>query len=313
MKHFQKHVSASLLSLTAFLSMAPLTQAWAASPPALGAAAGFAVLSAAPGGTGAVTCTDSSIGGNVGSSGLPVSVTQTNCTISGTVTAPVSSQVLADFNRAYDQYASIPCTGLVDTAYTGQALTLAPGVYCNAAAVTFTDSTLTLDAQGNANAVWIFKIGTAGTGALTGTNFAVVLANGAQACNVDWRVAQAVTTTVGSFQGNILSGAAITMTGLAGTLTPLTGNAQAKAGITLTNVALANCIGNGNGNGNGGGHDNDKDHDKDHDNDHDKDHKNCSKDSGKGHGDCDHDDDSHMRNPFGSKDKDGDEKDHSRR
>ncbi|WP_420488508.1 hypothetical protein [Paraburkholderia phytofirmans] len=37
--------------------------------------------------------------------------------------------------------------------------------------MTFSSATLTLDGQGNPNAVWIFKVGTGGSGALTGTNF----------------------------------------------------------------------------------------------------------------------------------------------
>jgi hypothetical protein len=309
MKHVHPHFSAGVVALAAVLSFAPLQQAAAATPPALGAASNFAVLSAAPGGIGAVTCTNSSIIGNVGSSGLPVSVTQTNCSIAGTVTAPVSAQVLADFNTAYAQYATIPCTGLLNTAYTGQALSLTPGVYCNAAAVTFTDSTLTLDGQGNPNAVWIFKIGTAGTGALTGTNFSVLMANGARACNVDWNVAQATTMTTASFAGTVLSGAAITMTGLAGSLTPFNGNILATAGITLTDVTVTSCSGGGNGNGNGGGHDNDGDHDNghdgDHDGDHDKDHNKCDQGAGHSREDCDSGK-PHMRNPFGSNDRDDD-------
>ncbi|MEJ8836709.1 ice-binding family protein [Ramlibacter sp. AN1133] len=209
--------------------------------PPLGAASGFSVLSAARGGTGAVTCTNSSIAGDVGSSGLPVSVTQTACAIAGAVVAPVSTQVLADFNAAYDRFAAIPCTATLDAAYTGIALTLAPGVYCSAAAVTFTDTALTLDGQGDANASWLFKIGTAGTGALTGTNLSVVLANAGAPCNVNWWVAQAVTMTTSALQGSILAGAAITMTGLAGNTTPFNGNALAKGPVTLTGITVAGC------------------------------------------------------------------------
>ena len=81
----------------------------------------------------------------------------------------------------YDRLAAVGCTGTLDTAYTDATLTLTPGVYCNDAAVTFTGTTLTLDAQGDPNAVWIFKIGTRGTGALTGTGFSVVMVNGGSA------------------------------------------------------------------------------------------------------------------------------------
>lgn len=241
MNDLQRYFSTCLLTAAALLGSA--SAAAAAAAPTLGAASNFAVLSAAPGGTGAVTCTDSSITGDVGSSGLMASVTQTSCTIAGAVIAPVSTQVLTDFNAAYDRYANIPCTGSLNAAYTDTALTLVPGVYCSAAAVTFTNTTLTLDGQGDANAVWIFKIGTGGTGALTGTNFSVVMSNGGQPCNVYWWVAEAVTMTTSAFQGTILAGAAITMTGLAGTTTPFNGDALAKAAVTLTGVTVTACKG----------------------------------------------------------------------
>lgn len=243
MNDLRKYFSTCLLATAAVLVGA--SPAWAQTAPSLGAASNFAVLSAAPSGGGAVTCTNSTISGDVGSSGAAASVTQTNCTISGAIIAPVSAKVVKDFNTAYDQYALVSCTGLLDTAYTGAALTLTPGVYCNAAGVTFTDSTLTLDAQGDPNAVWIFKIGTGGTGALTGTNFTVVMENGGEACNVYWWVAEAVTMTTSGFQGTILAGAAITMTGLAGSNTPFNGDALAKAAVTLTDVAVTACTASG--------------------------------------------------------------------
>ncbi len=240
MNKLQKHLSTCLIAAAALLVGA--SPAWA--QVTLGKASNFAVLSAAPGHGGAVTCTNSIINGDVGSSGLKASVTQTNCTINGAIVAPVSAQVVSDFNTAYGKYtdANFPCTGLLNTAYTGQTVTLTPGVYCNTAAVTFTDSTLILDGQGDANAVWIFRIGTAGTGALTGTNFTVEFKNAVgQPCNVTWWVAQAVTMTTSGFQGTILAGAAITMTGLAGSTTPFNGNALSKAAVTLTDVTVNGC------------------------------------------------------------------------
>ena len=247
MTDLQKYFSTCLLATAALLGGA--FPAGAAVAPSLGAASNFAVLSAARGGTGAVTCTNSSITGDVGSSGLPASVTQTNCTIAGAIIAPVSTQVLADFNTAYSKYANIRCTGSLNAVYTNATLTLTPGVYCSAAAVTFTNTTLTLDGQGDPNAVWIFKIGTDGTGALTGTNLSVVMTNGGQPCNVDWWVAEAATLTTSGFQGTILAGAAITMTGLAGNTTPFNGDALAKGAVTLTGVTVAGCKASG-GHGN---------------------------------------------------------------
>jgi hypothetical protein len=228
-------------ALVALLPAAAL----AATAPGLGSAASFAVLSAAPGGGGAVTCTTSTITGDVGSSGLPASVVQTGCTISGAIVAPVSSAVLADFNTAYDAYAPISCDQTLTGTLAG--VTLPPGVYCFDAAATLT-GLLTLD--GPATATWIFKIGTSGTGALTGTNFTVAMAGGGSTCNVNWWVAQAATMTTSNFVGTILAGAAITTTG--GTFT---GNALAKAAVTLTNSNLVGCAGS-----QGGGNGKDKQH-----------------------------------------------------
>src|SRR5665647_821579 len=94
--------------------------------PGLGSAATFAVLSAAPGGGGAVTLTNSTVIGDVGSSGPMASVVQTRSPITGAVIAPVSAQVLRDFNRAYDALALVPC----DVTLTGTLadITLTPGV-----------------------------------------------------------------------------------------------------------------------------------------------------------------------------------------
>jgi len=224
MKSCQKYFSVCAFAL--------LTQAACAqSAPAFGSASSFAVLSATPGGLGAVTCTDSSITGDVGSSGQPASVVQTSCTIAGAVVAPVSAQVLADFGSAYAALAASQCDRVLTT-LDGQ--TLSPGVYCFDAAATSTGSVLTL--KGPSNGVWIFNIGTLGTGALTGTNFSVVMEGGASACNVYWRTAEAATLTDSDFKGTILAGAAITLT--RGTFN---GDALAKAAVTLTGNALTAC------------------------------------------------------------------------
>lgn len=231
----KKHLPMRLFATAALLVGA--SPAFAAGALSAGTASNFAVLSAAPGGAGVVTCTNSTIIGDVGSSGLPASVVQTACPITGAIIAPVSTQVLTDFNTAYNALADQPC----DTFLTGTLanVTLTPGVYCFAAAATQT-GTLTLN--GGSNDTWLFKVGTSGTGALTGTDFSVVMAGGGQACNVTWWVAQAATLTTSDFKGTILAGAAITGTGVAPT-SPFEGRALAKAAVTLTNVAFAGCTG----------------------------------------------------------------------
>jgi Ice-binding-like len=223
-----------LVAIAALAGMWPMV-AQAATVPGLGSAGNFAVLSAAPGHGGAVTCTTSSITGNVGSSGVPASVVNTGpCTITGSIIAPVSNQVVADFNSAYSALALVHCDTVLTT-LNGQ--NLAPGVYCISAAATSTGSTLTLN--GPSTGVWIFKIGTSGTGALTGTNFSVVMTGGATApCNVTWWVAQAATMTDSNFVGTILAGAAITIT--RGTFS---GDALAGAAVTMTDTKLVGCPG----------------------------------------------------------------------
>lgn len=213
----------------------------AASSAYLGSAESFAVLA----GT-AVTCTDSAITGDVGVV-LPTGFTNTNCTVSGTVHAgdAAAIQAYADYLAAYLAVAEIPCTVTLTGSLAG--LTLTPGVYCFDAAATTTGGTLTL--KGPVNGVWLFKVGTSGVGALTGTNFSVVTSGGAQACNVTWWVAQDATLTDSNFQGTILAGADITTTrgtyngdAFAGG----TGSSDIPTGaVTLTGATLAGCDASG--------------------------------------------------------------------
>jgi hypothetical protein len=178
----------------------------------------------------------------VGSSGGPASVVNTGCTINGAIVAPVSAQILADFNNAYDGLAGQPCDQFLTGTLAG--VTLTPGVYCFAAAATLT-GTLTL--SGAADATWLFKIGTSGTGALTGTDFKVVMSGGADPCNVTWWVAEAATMTTSNFIGTILAGAGITVT--SGGVGTFNGRALGKAAVTITGGTLTGCTGGSLGGG----------------------------------------------------------------
>ncbi len=239
MNNHQKFLFACLLGSAALVGGA--SPAFAAGVPSLGTASNFAVLSAAPGGGGAVTCTNTppptTINGDVGSSGLPASVVNTTgCAINGAIIAPVSAGVLTDFNNAYDALAGQSCDRFLTGTLAG--VTLSPGVYCFAAAAAPT-GTLTL--LGGSTDTWLFKIGTSGTGYLEATNFAVVMANGAQACNVNWWVAEYATMTTSQFSGTILAGAAITVT--SGGVGTFDGRALAKAAVTVTGGTLTGCTG----------------------------------------------------------------------
>ena len=161
-----------------------------------------------------VTCTDGSITGYVGTAQTSPtgSVTQTGCPINGTILVGNGASQLA-FNNFLSTYAALtPQLGDVCTTVTGtlDGVILKPGSYCYDVSATVT-GVLTLD--GPSNGIWNIKVGTSGTGALTGTNFTVVMAGGGQACNVTWWVADAVTLTTSAFKGNILAGVPITLTG----------------------------------------------------------------------------------------------------
>lgn len=156
---------------------------------------------------GTLTCTGSGINGNVGSTFN--SITNTSCTITGSTDAPVTGTVVDDFATAYSALdtANPVCDGVIPTTST----TLPPGVYCSAAGTTLGAGVI-FTLNGTANDVWVFKIGTGGGGALTGTGFQVVMAGTAQPCNVYWWTAEAATLTDSTFVGTILSGSSFTMT-----------------------------------------------------------------------------------------------------
>lgn len=200
----------------------------AAVAPNLGTANNFVVLGTNSTPTsGTVTCTNSTISGDVGTTAG--SITNTGCTIAPAPTTPVAAGVVTDFNNAYSNLDSQnPVCDFVLSS-TPATATLSPGVYCFTAGATMNSVIFTL--SGPSTGIWVFKIGTGGTGSLTGNSFQVALTGGAQACNVYWRTAQAATMTDSNFLGTILSGSTVTMT--RGTFT---GRAQATTNATVTDV-----------------------------------------------------------------------------
>jgi hypothetical protein len=111
-------------------------------------------------------------------------------------------------------------------------LTLTPGVYVCTSTASLT-GTLTLNANGNPNAVWVFQIGSALT---TASASSVVMTGGGNPGNVFFVCGSAATLgTTTSFQGNILADTSITVnTGatVKGSLYALTG-AVTLAGNTV--------------------------------------------------------------------------------
>jgi len=89
--------------------------------------------------------------------------------------------------------------------------TLAPGIYKSTSTLMIQSGNLTLDAQGDVNAVWIFQIA-AGFTTVGGAGGSVILSGGAQAKNVFWQTGSSA--TIGdftAFKGTILALTSITM------------------------------------------------------------------------------------------------------
>src|SRR6202049_2689209 len=148
----------------------------------------------------------------------------------------VAAQAQSDLTTAYTSAAGDAC----NHSLTGQdlgGLTLTSGVYCFSSSAQLT-GTLTLNAQGDPNAVFIFQIGTALTTASTSN---VRLINGAQSCKVFWQVGSSATLgTSTSFVGNILALTSITLT----TGASVNGRVLARNGaVTLdtNNIFFSNC------------------------------------------------------------------------
>jgi hypothetical protein len=113
--------------------------------------------------------------------------------------------------------------------------TFTAGVYKSTSSLAISGD-VTLDAQGNSAAVFIFQISSTLT---TGSGSHVVLANGAKACNVFWQVGSSATLGTNSvFKGNILALTSITIT----TGVNLEGRALARNGaVTLDADVITGC------------------------------------------------------------------------
>jgi hypothetical protein len=204
--------------------------AWAQVAPNLGTTGPFTVLgrNAIPT-VGTVTCTDTGPGiGIFGQVGTTFNaITNTGCTITGPIVAPVAAGVANDFDAAIANIdlQNPVCTGVIPIVTT----VLPPGVYCSAAATTI-GAGVSITLQGNATDVWIFRVGTGGLGALTLTNANVVMGGTASPCNVYWKTTAAgMTATDSNFVGTVLSDAAATMT-----RTNWIGRMMARTDATLT-------------------------------------------------------------------------------
>jgi len=171
----------------------------------LGTTTSFSVLA----GSGITNTGPSVINGNIGSfpttsiTGFPPGL------VNGTNHAgdAVTQGAKADLTTAYNDAAGRTPVTTVPTELGGT--TLVAGVYGSAAGTFGITGTVTLNGQGDPNAVFVFK--TAST-LITATGSSVSLIGSAQACNVFWQVGSSATLGGStSFKGTILALTSITL------------------------------------------------------------------------------------------------------
>ena len=177
----------------------PVSGALGAQPPVgLGTADSFAVL----GGSTVTNTGPSTINGDLGLAPGSAVTGFPPGTVNGTihVADAVASQAKTDLVTAYNDAAGRLPALVVPSDLGG--LTLTAGVYKSSSSLGLTGA-LTLDAQGNPDAVFVFQAGSTLT---TASASRVNLINGAQPCNVFWQIGSSATLgTTTSFAGNILA------------------------------------------------------------------------------------------------------------
>src|SRR6202166_4175525 len=183
------------------------------------------------------------VNGNIDTAPPPPTVA---CPSEGTaVTGAIAQQAALDALNAYNNISPASRPGAPDPG-AGQlgALTLAPGIYMAAGgSFQITGSDLTLDAQGNTNAIWVFQAASSLTVGAPGAPRNIILINGAQAKNVFWYVGSSATINAaggGTMVGTIIASAGVSFSTAGNVaLVTLDGRALAlNASVTMVNTVI---------------------------------------------------------------------------
>ncbi len=240
-----------LRTLVVALLFSPLlfasSAAAVATTPPLGTAANYAAVAATT-----ITNTGPTVvTGDLGVSPGTAVVGFPPGTVNGTIHAAdgPAATAAADVLTAYNQAFGESCDFTLSNPDLG-GMTLLPGVYCFTGPAVGLTGTLTLDANGDSNAAWLFKTGTTLT---TASNSAVVLIGGATPCNnnnITWQVGSSATLgSATSFIGNILASASVTLNTGAVSTGGLYGHTGA---VTMDTNNVSTCAGAGGPGGHAG-------------------------------------------------------------
>jgi len=170
-----------------------------------------------------------------------------SCPNEGTAaTLAIAQKALADATTAFNTLKGLPAGSDPGAGQLG-GLTLAPAVYTSASgSFLITGSDLTLDAKGDANAVWVFQMASTLTVGAPGAPRSVILSGGAQAKNVYWQVGSAATINAaggGTMVGTIIASTAVSFSTVGNNLpaqvVTLNGRAMAlTASVTMVNTVI---------------------------------------------------------------------------
>ena len=172
------------------------------------------------------------------------------CPNEGTaVTSAIAAKAALDALNAYNALVAFPNGIDVSTLGGGAGelgnRTLAPGIYKSApGSYDISQGPLTLDAQGDPNAFWVFQMATTLKVGTPTANQSVILVNGAQAKNVFWQVGSFATINGilggGTMQGTVIaqSGVSVSTAGVAA-ITTINGRLLSLgASVTIVNTVI---------------------------------------------------------------------------